>query len=329
MTTRHPRVPDGAAERSRSDRRTPVTRAPGTTAGLDGGLTPSGMLALQRDAGNSAVAALVGGSAPQRGVPAPPTVQRAADEEPGAEGDLVAAVREGDVRRARRLLRKGEDVNQADEFGDTALILAVERGQRDMVELLLGNGADTEIVSPARSKDGSIGETALKMAVVTGNLEMVRLLLGHGAKMETADRSGLNPPCWAARTGNIASLGLFVGAGWDINWRDPLDGFTLLHYAATAGHLAAVQWLVASGADLSVVPDVLKAALKRHDAYDATLGELTSTPITDPEEMRKRNAAIAELTAKQAQLGAVMSYLTALLPQPDPGAAPAPTGPGG
>ena len=59
--------------------------------------------------------------------------------------------------------------------GDTALILATERGYMAIVKLLLKGGADIN------AKDHA-GRTALKIAREKGLTQIAKLLKAHGAK---------------------------------------------------------------------------------------------------------------------------------------------------
>lgn len=276
-------------------------------------MTPAALLTLQRRAGNTAVTAMFTG----------PSIQRWGRKEPDAPaaGRLIDAARSGDIADVTRSIKKGEDVNQTDEFGNTALIYAVDRGQQPMVDLLIRSGADMEIVSTESSKDGSKGETALKVAVLNDSPAMIALLLARGARMDTRDRSAINAPSWAAREGSIQCLNVFLQNGWAINWRDT-DGFTLLHWAATAGQLAAAQWLIAGGTDLAAVAGALKETEKASESYEYEIGDLTSRVIPDrPEfadELQQRNARLAELQSKLARVDEVIAFLKSVLAQPSP-----------
>ena len=81
---------------------------------------------------------------------------------------LMSAAFNGQHEVAKALLEKGAKVN-ADAKGFNALSLAVERGDKLMVELLLANGAE------ARSRPGS-GLSALEKAQQQQRSDLVALL---------------------------------------------------------------------------------------------------------------------------------------------------------
>lgn len=57
---------------------------------------------------------------------------------------LLIAIRQGNHRLARHLVRQGADVNVVAADGRSALVVAKELNERDMVRLLLQNGAAAE-----------------------------------------------------------------------------------------------------------------------------------------------------------------------------------------
>lgn len=60
---------------------------------------------------------------------------------------LHIAVQCGSVEIIRKLLSKGADINIADNFGKTPLMIAIwyYKGDRTIIDLLLENGADKEM----------------------------------------------------------------------------------------------------------------------------------------------------------------------------------------
>ena len=71
---------------------------------------------------------------------------------------LVRAAEAGDAQLVARLLGEGRDVNEADEFGCTALMMASEDGHVEVVRLLLARQG-VEV-----NKSATDGAAALIMA---------------------------------------------------------------------------------------------------------------------------------------------------------------------
>lgn len=166
---------------------------------------------------------------------------------------LVQALAAGNPAAVRLVLRwDPAQLNQLEERDDvklrglprpmrlsvTPLAIAVDAGQREMVESLLARGADVNAKI-------SFGWTPLHLAP---NAELGQVLLAAGAAVDPLDDDGLTPLHLAARRGNTALVQLLIGARADV--RQPAgDGQTALHLAAAAGHRAIVAALLAAGAD--------------------------------------------------------------------------------
>ncbi|WAS90484.1 ankyrin repeat domain-containing protein [Nannocystis punicea] len=150
----------------------------------------------------------------------------------------------------------------------TALHLAVARGLKNSLKLLVELGADLH----AHTDDGL---TALALALARGDAAQVELLHGLGARddvatalvsgdlttMEQRLRASPQPPallaCWlalAAKNGRPEVLGVLLRAGAEVDARTrrllgetPAE-VTALHLAAREGHTAALLHLLAAGA---------------------------------------------------------------------------------
>jgi ankyrin repeat protein len=120
------------------------------------------------------------------------------------------------VELVRLLLERGAEINQANEYGGTALRFAVSWGYEEIVSILVSNGADP-------SKKGYRGQTALMRASWVGHVPIVRLLL--------------------------RSMG---GGGLD---ECDEDGRTALCYACLEGHADVVRALLLAGADRTIAPN--------------------------------------------------------------------------
>ena len=90
--------------------------------------------------------------------------------------ELLAAARKGDLAAVKAQLDKGVNVNAKNRYGATALAYACDRGNVDIVKLLIERGADVNV------KDSFYGATPISWASGNGHTEVVKLLLDKGAK---------------------------------------------------------------------------------------------------------------------------------------------------
>lgn len=93
---------------------------------------------------------------------------------------LVVAIETGLEEAVNMLLDHGADVNARPRIRTTrtALQYAAELGDADMVHLLLRRGADINSTASLRG-----GATALQFAARSGNCNLVASLLDHGAQL--------------------------------------------------------------------------------------------------------------------------------------------------
>jgi ankyrin repeat protein len=94
---------------------------------------------------------------------------------PPGEADLLAAIRNGDAAAVKGLLDKGVSAKAKYRYDRTALAFAADRGQVEIVQLLLDRGADPN------AKDTFYQSTAMGDAARHGHIPVVRLLLARGA----------------------------------------------------------------------------------------------------------------------------------------------------
>jgi ankyrin repeat protein len=96
-----------------------------------------------------------------------------------------------------------------------------------------------------------LGEFPLEYAIYASPLEFVRTLLDHGANPNYPDRTGF-PSLIAAlsadRSDRLDVLGLLLCRGTDTAQRG-LNDWTPLHYAVSLDDVAAIEVLLAHGAD--------------------------------------------------------------------------------
>lgn len=132
---------------------------------------------------------------------------------------LMVAVETGLEDAVNMLLDYGAEVNARPRIRTTrtALQFATELGNMDMVQLLLSRGADVN--SSASSRGGA---TALQFAAMTGNCNMVAYLLDHGAQLDAKPSriDGMWPLEGAAANGRLDMVRFL----WELNVRAVAGG---------------------------------------------------------------------------------------------------------
>ena len=96
---------------------------------------------------------------------------------------LLKAVYDNKVEAVNRYIKEGEDINQSDGRGYTALMIATYYNFYSVADSLLKGGADIN----AQSNDGW---TALMLATCNKNIRMVKLLLQYNPDVSIADNDG-------------------------------------------------------------------------------------------------------------------------------------------
>ncbi len=160
------------------------------------------------------------------------------------ESPVADAAMSGDVTLVRELLRDGADVNAAQGDGMSALHWAADRGDVELLDVLLVAGA--EIQSATR-----IGEyTPLHIAARNAHLGAVQTLLEAGADVHAVtDPSGSTPLHLAAVSGDGEVVRALIDAGSDPNATEAQWKQTPLIFAASWNRTDAISALVEGGAD--------------------------------------------------------------------------------
>jgi hypothetical protein len=163
-----------------------------------------------------------------------------ADEPPGIadRADATRRLREaasaGWSKIAAEAIRYGADIEETDEFGTTALILASTRGHEKIVKLLLAAGAD-----PSRENDDHV--SPLLAASANCNDPVVTLLLRYGANPNTKNWTRQTPIMRAAENGcHVVVRELMRAKGIDLQLADD-SGRTAMDYARESSNLG-LDW---------------------------------------------------------------------------------------
>jgi len=205
---------------------------------------------------------------------------------------FLDAIKSGDFERVKALLSADPQlVASRSEAGESAILTAVYRGHKDIVNLLVARGAEMTIFEAAAAGEververlvdngapvnglSADGWTPLHLASFFGHARIVELLLAHEADVRaTSKNSTANTALHAALAGRHPFVaGLLMGAGSDVNAVDAA-GWRPLHLAAANNSLDAMKTLIAQGADV------------------AAANALGQTPLSLAQEKNLREAA--------------------------------------
>ncbi|KAG2658501.1 hypothetical protein PVAP13_1KG255115 [Panicum virgatum] len=138
-----------------------------------------------------------------------------------------------------------QDVNAADESGETPLVYAIRGDTVDTVQYLLDHGANPD-------KPDANGSTPLHLAAAGGNCEIVKALLSKGADIHSFLGTGSTPLHMAAACKQYNAMKVLLDNHADCN-KVTNSVYTPLMAALTAGSLECVKLLVKAGADVKGV----------------------------------------------------------------------------
>ena len=134
---------------------------------------------------------------------------------------LLWAVGRGQTHIVRCLIRENCNVNIQDGWQlKTPLHIASAKGSKDIVQLLLEDGANPKVLDHT-------GKTALMEALEQNQNQIVQMLLKSKSVIDHRERSGLTPLHIAASKMNVTNVRLLLDAGADPNVKDLYGRSTL------------------------------------------------------------------------------------------------------
>ena len=139
------------------------------------------------------------------------------------------------------LLENGANVNMEGGRDGSALASASTFGQKEVVQILLENGAEVNMV-------GRFHGSALALASARGQKEVVQILLENGADVNSLGKGNQSPLRLSSINGHFSIAQILLDHGADVNLKHE-DGHSALNCARASPYKAIVQLLLERGAD--------------------------------------------------------------------------------
>jgi len=155
---------------------------------------------------------------------------------------IILASEKGNLDVVRILLERGANPGAVTTTGSTALIKASHFGHDLVVEFLLRHGA---MAGQANYKH----TTALMRAAQEGHKENVKLLLRYDRRVNRENHEKMTALMLAAQRGHATIAKILIRAGAKINVKTTQDSTSLM-LACKRGHAEIAQVLIAAGSEL-------------------------------------------------------------------------------
>ncbi|WP_220454152.1 ankyrin repeat domain-containing protein [Nocardioides immobilis] len=273
----------------------------------------------------------------------PSASSSSAEPDPADQAALDERLRDAawadDVRRARRLVRQGADVNAKDETEQSAYLIATSEGYLDLLRLTLRNGAaindkdswnGTGLIRAAERGHGlvvgellragidrdhvnRIGYQAIHEAVwlgedTTSYATTVRVLAAGGVRLQDRSTSAGLTPLEMARERGLDGLERILE---NVTTADqPTDPAAALLRAAADGDADAVAVALRAGADIESRDEHDRTALLLAATYDhVAVAELLVAMGADPDALDDRHDTpwlVTGVTGSVAMLEALL-----------------------
>ncbi|KAJ8439162.1 hypothetical protein Cgig2_027088 [Carnegiea gigantea] len=162
---------------------------------------------------------------------------------------ILFVVKAKDIQALKTLTKQpGVSLDDQDEDGFTAAMIAASSGQVEVFHWLVRSGADISICNKQ-------GRMALNMSEANGNKEALEKIVLDYA-LENGNQAPTTSTSYAlhcaARHGDLPSVRKLTSKGYDVNAADE-DGYTPLMLAAKEGYGSLCQFLISRGAKCDIV----------------------------------------------------------------------------
>lgn len=187
---------------------------------------------------------------------------------------LPDLAREGDLEGIKKRLDKNTDVNERDKSANSALHVAADLGNLELMKLLIARGADVnagnfdretplfyaadaeavDLLFDSGADPGWLDDNkrnACFNPASVNRVDALQALIDRGVDFDLPDSNSQSPLYIAASHGCEEAVQLLVKAGAKLDRAADKNGFTPLLEAAYFGRVDTVKILVEAGADLN------------------------------------------------------------------------------
>lgn len=154
---------------------------------------------------------------------------------------IIDVLGEENCKEIVQLLSTNVNIDEPNEYGQTALLNALSDNKTNLALALIDVGADITV----KSEDN---ETTLFLAAEAGNLILLKHLIAKGIDINEPNSDGLTPLAIAIKEENLKAIELLIKKGATIDLKDN-QGKTPLHHAARTDNPKIIDLLIQHGAN--------------------------------------------------------------------------------
>ncbi|XVF85219.1 hypothetical protein PTKIN_Ptkin17bG0100300 [Pterospermum kingtungense] len=206
---------------------------------------------------------------------------------PSVFSPLMFIIKANEIEAVKKLLERADiDLNEQDDDGYSALMMAASGGHVEAFRLLLCAGANIKL-------SNKYGETAITVLELNQNGDVFDELMLEYALAEAIAPIGFYALHRAANRGDLNLVHILTSRGCDINAFDA-DGYTPLMLGARGGYGGVCELLISCGAKCDIENSRHETALllarKKglgNDAENVILNELARALVVDGARVKK------------------------------------------
>ena len=237
---------------------------------------------------------------------------------PNGQADLIPPLFRASIRRrteiVKCLIKAGVNVHtlRTDKpslgygYPCTALEAALERGYKDIVNILLDASACSKDQVPGLRAALGAASIRWRYKVEPIHIEIAQKLLSAGANVNRAFSDKGMPLHNAAYSGRTDLVQILLNAGADVNGRSP-DGDTALLNAVRKGNIDMIKLLLNAGADIEIFAPMIGGRTALQGAAECGNTTVVRFLLAQGADCNARAADSKGVTALQA--AAIMGHL--------------------